>query len=82
MKETKKKNTPKKQASKQSFFKGVKSELKKVKWPESSLPKVYQAINEKVNPEQPVKINGIRANFVLSCFVFILEPPKHIMDSK
>lgn len=34
MKETKKKNTPKKQASKQSFFKGVKSELKKVKWPE------------------------------------------------
>ena len=31
MKETKKKNTPKKQASKQSFFKGVKSELKKVK---------------------------------------------------
>lgn len=34
MKETKKKNTPKKQAKKQSFFKGVKSELKKVKWPE------------------------------------------------
>ena len=31
---TKKKEAPKKQTKKQSFFKGVKSELKKVKWPE------------------------------------------------
>lgn len=31
---TKKKEAPKKQTKKQSFAKGVKSELKKVKWPE------------------------------------------------
>lgn len=39
--------------------------IKKVRWPENALQKIYQAVNEKVNPDQPVKINGIRANFVL-----------------
>ncbi len=39
--------------------------IKKVKWPESSLPQIYQSMQEKVNPGQPVRINGIRANFVL-----------------
>lgn len=39
--------------------------IKKVRWPENALPKIYQAISKKVNPNQPVKINGIRANFVL-----------------
>ena len=39
--------------------------IKKVRWPESAIPDIYQAVQEKVNPEQPVKINGIRANFVL-----------------
>lgn len=39
--------------------------IKKVRWAESALPQVYQSIQEKVNSEQPVRINGIRANFVL-----------------
>ena len=39
--------------------------IKKVRWPENALPKIYQADSEKVNSDQPVKINGIRANFVL-----------------
>ena len=39
--------------------------IKKVRWPESALPKIYKAIKEKVNPDKSVKINGIRANFVL-----------------
>ena len=39
--------------------------IKKVRWPESAIPDIYQAVQEKVDPEQPVKVNGIRANFVL-----------------
>ncbi|MGN1351853.1 MAG: ATP-binding protein [Clostridia bacterium] len=39
--------------------------IKKVRWPESAIPDIYQAVQERVDPEQPVKINGIRANFVL-----------------
>lgn len=39
--------------------------IKKVRWSENALPKIYQAVSEKVNPNQPVRINGIRANFVL-----------------
>lgn len=39
--------------------------IKKVRWTENALPKIYQAVSEKVNSDQPVKINGIRANFVL-----------------
>ena len=43
--------------------------IKKVKWPENALPKIYHAVSEKVNPEHPVRINGVRANFVLSAIV-------------
>ncbi len=39
--------------------------IKKVRWPESSLPQIYQSMQEKVNPGQLVRVNGIRANFVL-----------------
>ena len=39
--------------------------IKKVRWPENALPQIYQAVSEEVNSDQPVKINGIRANFVL-----------------
>ena len=39
--------------------------IKNVKWSEEALPKIYQAISEKVSPNQPVKLNGIRANFAL-----------------
>lgn len=39
--------------------------IKKVKWPENALPKIYHSVGEMVNPNQPVKINGIRANFIL-----------------
>ena len=39
--------------------------IKKVRWPESAIPDIYQAVQEKVDPEQPVKVNGIRANFAL-----------------
>lgn len=39
--------------------------IKKVRWSEGALPQVYQSIQEKVNSGQHVRINGIRANFVL-----------------
>jgi len=39
--------------------------IRKVRWSESSIPKIYKAIGEKANPELPLRINGIRANFVL-----------------
>lgn len=39
--------------------------IKKVKWQESSLPKVKRYIKEKVNRGQSIRINGVRANFVL-----------------
>lgn len=40
--------------------------IKKVKWPESAIPDVYQAIQEKIDSDQPVLLNGIRANFILA----------------
>ena len=40
--------------------------IKKVKWPESSLPEVYKSVQEKAVLDYPLLINGIRANFVLS----------------
>lgn len=40
--------------------------IKKVRWTENSLPQIYQAIQKKVDSGQPIRINGIRANFVLS----------------
>lgn len=39
--------------------------IKKVRWPESALPQIYRAIQEKLSPDQSVRVNGIRANFVL-----------------
>ena len=39
--------------------------IRKVKWSESSLSQVYQFIQKIIVSGQPVKINGIRANFVL-----------------
>lgn len=39
--------------------------IKKVRWSENALPKIYQAIQEKLISGQAVRINGIRANFVL-----------------
>ena len=39
--------------------------IKQVKWSEKALSKIYININEKVNTKQPIRINGIRANFVL-----------------
>lgn len=40
--------------------------INKVKWKEEAIPKVYNAVKEKLNPEQSVYIYGIRANFILS----------------
>ena len=39
--------------------------IKKVRWYENALPKIYKMVNEKINPNQPVKISGVRANFLL-----------------
>lgn len=40
--------------------------IKKVKWNEQAISQIYNSIQEKVSQDKPVKINGIRANFVLS----------------
>jgi len=40
--------------------------IKKVKWQEKAIPEIYEAIKQKINTNEPVKINGIRANFALS----------------
>lgn len=39
--------------------------IKQVRWVESALPKIYEAMRGKIKSNQPIKINGIRANFVL-----------------
>ena len=39
--------------------------VKKVRWDESALPEIYKYVQEKVNSRQPIKTNGIRANFIL-----------------
>ena len=39
--------------------------IRKVKWPESAISQVYQAMQGKTNLNSPVKVNGIRANFIL-----------------
>lgn len=39
--------------------------IKKVRWPENSLSQIYRSISEKVSSDQAVKINGVRANFIL-----------------
>ena len=42
------------------------TQMKKVKWEEKAIPRVYQMIQENVKSNEPIKINGIRANFILS----------------
>ncbi len=39
--------------------------IKQVKWSEKALPEIYKNIKEKINTKQPIRISGIRANFVL-----------------
>ncbi len=39
--------------------------MKKVKWSEKAIPQIFQSIQNKVNLDQPIRINGIRANFIL-----------------
>lgn len=39
--------------------------IKNVKWSEKAIPEIYKAVQEKVKPNKPVRINGVRANFVL-----------------
>lgn len=40
--------------------------IRKVRWQEKAIPQIYQEIQGKVKGVQSVKINGIRANFILS----------------
>lgn len=40
--------------------------IRKVMWKENAIQPIYKAIKEKVKPNLPVKINGVRANFALS----------------
>lgn len=37
----------------------------KVRWNEKAIPQIYSAVEEKVNTDTSVRINGVRANFVL-----------------
>ena len=41
------------------------TKIKQVKWSEKALPEIFKYIQEKVNTKQAIRINGIRANFVL-----------------
>lgn len=40
--------------------------IRQVRWDESAVPKIYEVMSKKIVSDQPIKINGIRANFVLS----------------
>ena len=40
--------------------------MKKVKWKEEALPMIYKKIQGEIDPNKPLKINGIRATFILS----------------
>ena len=53
--------------------------IKKVKWPESSIPEIYHLIQERVAPEKPLKINGVRANFVI-CAICKAAKQKGVRD--
>ena len=55
--------------------------IRKVIWPESAIPRIYQAIQEKINPEKPVRINGVRANFVL-CSICKAMKKQDVKDIK
>ena len=39
--------------------------IKKVMWTENAVPSIYKAINEKARGDKELRINGIRANFIL-----------------
>lgn len=39
--------------------------IKKVRWSEEALPKIYKKVQDDIVSHKPLKINGIRANFVL-----------------
>ena len=53
--------------------------IKRVRWNEMALPQIYQAIQEKVNPRHPVRINGIRASFVL-CAICKVSKKQGVKD--
>ena len=40
--------------------------LKKVKWREDAVPKIYNLISQKIKKGEQVRIQGVRANFVLT----------------
>lgn len=40
--------------------------LKKVKWREEAVPKIYNLISQKIEKGEQVRIQGVRANFVLT----------------
>jgi len=40
--------------------------IKKVTWQEKAIPAIYEAIQQKVQPNTAIRINGIRANFALA----------------
>ena len=47
--------------------------IKQVKWSEKALPEISKHIQEKVNTKQAIRINGIRANFVLCTICKVLK---------
>ena len=55
--------------------------VKKVKWSEDAIPKIYKYIKEKVNPIAPLRIYGVRANFVL-CAICKVAKQNGIKDIK
>ena len=40
--------------------------IKKVRWKERAIPLIYESIKQKIKPDEPVRINGVRANFALA----------------
>lgn len=40
--------------------------IKKVFWKENSIGSIYKSVREMIKPNYPVKINGVRANFILT----------------
>ena len=47
--------------------------IKKVKWTSEALPQIYKNIQTKIKSNQPIKINGVRANFVLGAICKALK---------
>lgn len=40
--------------------------IRKVRWNEKAIPQIYGKIQQLVSSNQPIRINGVRANFILS----------------